>query len=227
MEFKDKLKSLRKEKNLSQQALADSIFISRSAVAKWENGLGLPSEESMNALLNYFDVPKEYFATDRPEEVLIRKNKLIRKMATVLTVSVAILGLLFVMLFISIPVVNDLTAAQVKNKLEGLPLPENSVQIESLSNAGKMTGNGNGMQYLGAILVQSDLPLGEFESHYFQFRVNQWDCIVTEYYGGQLEFIDIGQLRFSAELDRTKHYYVVYSWGSGLDFYKDWDIRGH
>lgn len=57
MEFKDKLKSLRKERGLSQQALADSIFISRSAVAKWENGLGLPNDESMNALLTYFDVP--------------------------------------------------------------------------------------------------------------------------------------------------------------------------
>ena len=80
MEFKDKLKSLRKERGLSQQALADAIFISRSAVAKWENGLGLPSEESMNALLNYFDLPQQYFATDRPEEALIRKNKKIRKM---------------------------------------------------------------------------------------------------------------------------------------------------
>lgn len=38
MEFKDKLKKLRTEKGISQQALADAIHISRSAVAKWENG---------------------------------------------------------------------------------------------------------------------------------------------------------------------------------------------
>lgn len=109
MEFKDKLKSLRKERGLSQQALADSIFISRSAVAKWENGLGLPSDESMNALLNYFDVPKEYFATDEPEKVLMKKNQLIRRMAFALTLSVTILSTvlvsLFAMLLISIPVV--------------------------------------------------------------------------------------------------------------------------
>lgn len=227
MEFKDKLKSLRKERGLSQQALADSIFISRSAVAKWENGLGLPGKESMDALLNYFDLPQEYFATDRPEEVLIKKNKLIRKMKVALTASIAILGLLFVLLIISIPLVNNLTAIQVKNRLEKLPLPENSIQIDSLSNAGKMTGSGNGMQYLGAILVQSDLSSEELESHYSQFRVNQWDCLLVEYYGGQLEFIDIGRLYFSTELDPTKNYYVVYSWGSGLEFYEDWDIRGH
>lgn len=97
MEFKDKLKSLRKERGLSQQALADAIFISRSAVAKWENGLGLPSDESMNALLNYFDVPKECFATDEPEKVLLKKNQVIRRMALALTLSVTILGLILLL----------------------------------------------------------------------------------------------------------------------------------
>ena len=37
--FKDKLKELRKQKGLSQQELADKLFVSRSAVAKWENSL--------------------------------------------------------------------------------------------------------------------------------------------------------------------------------------------
>ena len=134
---------------------------------------------------------------------------------------------LFAMLLISIPVVNDLTAAQVKNRLEGLPLPENSMQVDSLSKAGKMTGNGNGMQYLGAILVESDLSLGEMKSHYAQFRANRWDCLVEVYHGGPLECVDIGNVQFHAELDSSKNYYVVYSWGSGLDFYEDWDLRGH
>ena len=54
MEFKDKLKRLRKERSVSQQALADAIFVSRSAVAKWENGLGLPSSASSEALAKHF-----------------------------------------------------------------------------------------------------------------------------------------------------------------------------
>ena len=44
MEFSEKLKELRSEKGISQAKLAADIHISRSAVAKWENGLGLPEK---------------------------------------------------------------------------------------------------------------------------------------------------------------------------------------
>ena len=42
-ELKDKIKRLRKEKGLTQEEFAKTLFVSRSAVAKWENGLGLPT----------------------------------------------------------------------------------------------------------------------------------------------------------------------------------------
>ena len=57
MEFREKLRKLRLERGLSQQELADGIFVSQSAEAKWENGLGLPSEASREALAAFFDVP--------------------------------------------------------------------------------------------------------------------------------------------------------------------------
>ena len=50
--FKEKLKELREKKKISQYELANKIFVSRSAVAKWENGLGMPSEESIELLCN-------------------------------------------------------------------------------------------------------------------------------------------------------------------------------
>ncbi len=81
MELKDKLRALRQERGLSQQALADAIFVSRSAVAKWENGLGLPSEASMQALTNYFHVTEAYFSTEEPEKVIEKKNSTIRDLA--------------------------------------------------------------------------------------------------------------------------------------------------
>lgn len=74
MEFKDKLKELRTRRGISQSQLAKEIYVSRSAVAKWENGLGLPGEESMSALYAYFGVPKGYFSTEEPEAVIIGKN---------------------------------------------------------------------------------------------------------------------------------------------------------
>lgn len=81
MEFGRKLKKLRLEKGVSQQKLADMIFVSRSAVAKWENGLGLPSEESLAALAKFFGVPQAFFQTDRPEEIVIEKNRKIKKIS--------------------------------------------------------------------------------------------------------------------------------------------------
>ncbi|MBQ3041228.1 MAG: helix-turn-helix transcriptional regulator, partial [Clostridia bacterium] len=56
MEFSEKLKELRSEKGISQAKLAADIHISRSAVAKWENGLGLPNDESLKLLADYFGI---------------------------------------------------------------------------------------------------------------------------------------------------------------------------
>ena len=59
MKFGERLRELRAERNLTQKELGEAIFVSRSAVAKWENGLGLPSAPSYEALLLFFKVEKE------------------------------------------------------------------------------------------------------------------------------------------------------------------------
>lgn len=81
MEFSKKLKKLRAEKGISQQKLADLLFVSRSAVAKWENGLGLPSEGAYESLAEFFGVPKAFLTTDEPEKIVIEKNKKIKKLS--------------------------------------------------------------------------------------------------------------------------------------------------
>ena len=75
MEFKDNLKQLRTEKGLTQAQLAEKLFVSRSTVAKWENGLGLPNPESMAALEELFGVTAQEIATKEPENVIVQKNK--------------------------------------------------------------------------------------------------------------------------------------------------------
>ena len=75
MEFKDKLKSLREEKKLTQEALGNAIYVSRSAIAKWEAGLGLPSETSIDALCDFFGVDRlELFPNAKAENLLVNKN---------------------------------------------------------------------------------------------------------------------------------------------------------
>ena len=72
--FKDRLKALRREKGVSQQELANAIFVSRSAVAKWENGLGLPSKSSYDSLLDYFQITAEEFPLDEEIEIEVVKH---------------------------------------------------------------------------------------------------------------------------------------------------------
>lgn len=75
MEMKDKLKKLRQEKGMTQAQLAEALFVSRSTVAKWENGLGLPNPESMAALEQLFNINAEDVATTAPEQVIVTKNR--------------------------------------------------------------------------------------------------------------------------------------------------------
>ena len=56
MDFCDKLRELRKERGLTQQQLADKLYVSRTAVSKWESGGGFPSIESLRALASVFSV---------------------------------------------------------------------------------------------------------------------------------------------------------------------------
>ena len=75
MEFKENLKQLRIQKGLTQAQLAEKLFVSRSTVAKWENGLGLPNPESMATLEKLFNISTEELATKEPETVIVKKNQ--------------------------------------------------------------------------------------------------------------------------------------------------------
>lgn len=50
MEFNEKLQELRKGKGLTQEELAQEIFVSRTAVSKWESGRGYPNIDSLKEL---------------------------------------------------------------------------------------------------------------------------------------------------------------------------------
>ena len=98
--------------------------------------------------------------------------------------------------------------------------------IESLSQAGKLTGNGNGMQYFGAILIRSDLSLEELDAYYSGYRSNEWECLVETQEGQSIEVIDHETLQFSEEI-KDSGYYILYSWGSGNSLLEESNIRGH
>ena len=56
MEFHEKLQQLRKQRNLTQEDLAAALFVSRTAVSKWESGRGYPNIDSLKALSGFYAV---------------------------------------------------------------------------------------------------------------------------------------------------------------------------
>ena len=56
MEFQKKLQELRKQKGLTQEELAASLFVSRAAVSKWESGRGYPNIDSLKSIAVFFGI---------------------------------------------------------------------------------------------------------------------------------------------------------------------------
>ena len=56
MEFQEKLQELRKNRGLTQEELAEELYVSRTAISKWESGRGYPSIDSLRDISKYFSV---------------------------------------------------------------------------------------------------------------------------------------------------------------------------
>ena len=56
MEFNEKLQALRKQKNMTQEELAQALYVSRTAISKWESGRGFPSIDSLKSIARFFGI---------------------------------------------------------------------------------------------------------------------------------------------------------------------------
>lgn len=56
MEFNEKLQELRKSKSMTQEELAEALFVSRTAISKWESGRGYPSLDSLKEISKFFSI---------------------------------------------------------------------------------------------------------------------------------------------------------------------------
>ena len=90
MEFREKLQELRKQKHLTQEELAQSLYVSRTAIAKWESGRGFPNIESVKAISKFFSISLDELLSG--EEILtIAENDQKQKQRTAINL---IFGLL-------------------------------------------------------------------------------------------------------------------------------------
>ncbi len=139
---------------------------------------------------------------------------------------VAVISLLIVAVIVfsaAVPLINDKAARDTAKVLAEIPLPENTRLIESVSRAGKLVGSGNGMQFFGAVLLESELSLEELDAHYSSYTDNE--CEIRKQDGSEVEVIEHGRLAFKS--DTGENSYIVYLWGSSNNVFGDWDLRGH
>lgn len=71
MEFKEKIKELRKSHGISQEVLARELLTSRSTIAKWESGIRLPTAQSLDLIAKYFNITVDELLDNRDTKSLI------------------------------------------------------------------------------------------------------------------------------------------------------------
>lgn len=99
MEFNKKLQALRKQKNITQEELAEAIYVSRTAVSKWESGRGYPNIDSLKELAKFFSVTiDELLSSD--EVINIAKQDINKKQNLIFSLfDISVAMFLFLPLF--------------------------------------------------------------------------------------------------------------------------------
>ena len=76
MEFNEKLKELRSSRGLTQEELAEVLFVSRTAISKWESGRGYPSIDSLKEISTFFSVTiDELLSGEKLLSIAKKENK--------------------------------------------------------------------------------------------------------------------------------------------------------
>jgi transcriptional regulator with XRE-family HTH domain len=73
MEFKERLYELRTQRGLTQEKLAESLYVSRTAISKWESGRGYPSIDSLKAIARFFSITIDELLSE--EEILVSNTE--------------------------------------------------------------------------------------------------------------------------------------------------------
>ena len=101
MEFHEKLQDLRKQKGITQAKLAKEIYVSRTAVSKWESGRGYPNIDSLQELAKYFSVTVDELLSGEELKTIEAADQRIAKIRDLVygILDVCMVFLLFVPIF--------------------------------------------------------------------------------------------------------------------------------
>ena len=109
MEFHEKLQELRKSRGLTQEELAEALFVSRTAISKWESGRGYPNIESLKGISKYFSVTiDDLLSSEKLLSIAERENKAkLRNMCNVLLGMLDICSFALIVLPLYPNIIND------------------------------------------------------------------------------------------------------------------------
>ena len=153
-------------------------------------------------------------------------NKTLKIFLIVITVVICVPILSLILFGIFVNIGNNIVADNIESDLLDIALPENTEIIDSTSVAGKISGNGNGMQYVGAILVKSELTSEELEEYYESHseRIGVYN-IHTE-----IEF-EYHYDAYNFPTDVPENTYCIECWNYEMpQWFKqinEFDLRGH
>ena len=129
-------------------------------------------------------------------------------------VTMIFIAILLIFFAVVIPIVNNGIALGVEKDLKKLSHPAKTTVVESTSAAGRMVGKGSSVQYFGAVLIQSELSLGELMAYY-----SELDCVVERQEKAAIRALD-GELSFR-HADYEGNYFIVYRWGDAPNWLED------
>ena len=76
MEFHEKLQELRKRRGITQEELAEALYVSRTAISKWESGRGYPGIESLKRIADFYSVTiDELLSGEKLISIAEKENK--------------------------------------------------------------------------------------------------------------------------------------------------------
>lgn len=162
---------------------------------------------------------------------------MLKKIGLSLLVTPLVIIVLFVSLFLIIPLVNNVNLSKFEKQFSKHQLPPETTIVEKESILGKLNGNGNGLDFLAAILVDSSLSVDELTSYYTKEtfknakRSGEYPVIteVLPVTGAAVDSVHLehGSLTFDALkdiADYSGYYFIIlYDGGYGASF----DLRGH
>ena len=153
MEFNQKLQELRKSRSLTQEELAEALYVSRTAVSKWESGRGYPSIDSLKEISRFFSVKIDDLIC--PDEIITvaEKEKKVFISRYLSAICSALDILMAVLLFI--PAFGNGTDSTVTVSLSAVTGMNPWIKVVFMIIIGIMVLNG----VCGMILSRFDKPL--------------------------------------------------------------------